>query len=52
MSAKTSYDASVPLLNNLGYSVSPIDYAMIISSIVFLMNCTRPDIIYVVSRLS
>ncbi|GAA0163184.1 hypothetical protein LIER_19113 [Lithospermum erythrorhizon] len=50
--ARTSYDSSVHLTKNEGESVSQIEYAKIIGSVMFLMNCTRPDIAYVVSRLS
>ncbi|XP_074314859.1 secreted RxLR effector protein 161-like [Silene latifolia] len=35
-----------------GNSVSQEEYAKIIGSVMFLMNCTRPDIAYTVSRLS
>ncbi|XP_074267011.1 uncharacterized protein LOC141590312 [Silene latifolia] len=50
--ARTPYDASVSLCKNLGDSVSQEEYAKIIGSVMFLMNCTRPDIAYAVSRLS
>jgi hypothetical protein len=52
MPAKTPYDSSVPLKKNTGNSVSQLEYAKIIGSLMFLMNCTRPDIAYAVSRLS
>ncbi|XP_074317943.1 secreted RxLR effector protein 161-like [Silene latifolia] len=50
--ARTPYDASISLCKNLGDSVSQEEYARIIGSVMFLMNCTRPDIAYAVSRLS
>ena len=50
--AKTPYDPNVHLVKNLRDSVSQIEYAKIIGSVMFLMNCTRPDIAYAVSRLS
>ncbi|XP_074289293.1 secreted RxLR effector protein 161-like [Silene latifolia] len=50
--ARTPYDASISLCKNLGDSVSQEEYAKIIGSVMFLMNCTRPDIAYAVSRLS
>ena len=49
---RTPYDASMQLKKNSGPSVSQNEYAKIIGSLMFLMNYTRPDIAYVVSRLS
>ncbi|KAL0438737.1 UNVERIFIED_CONTAM: Retrovirus-related Pol polyprotein from transposon TNT 1-94 [Sesamum latifolium] len=49
---RTPYDPSVCLKKNKGDSVSQADYAKIIESVMFLMNYTRPDIAYGVSRLS
>ena len=48
----TPYDPKIPLLKNKGNSVSQEQYARIIGSVMFLMNYTRPDIAYAVSRLS
>ncbi|GAA0173483.1 hypothetical protein LIER_27089 [Lithospermum erythrorhizon] len=50
--ARTPYDSSIDLTKNVSESVSQIEYAKIIGSEMFLMNCTRPDIAYAVSRLS
>ncbi|XP_074301242.1 secreted RxLR effector protein 161-like [Silene latifolia] len=50
--ARTPYDASISLCKNLGDSVSQEEYAKIRGSVMFLMNCTRPDIAYAISRLS
>lgn len=50
--ARTPYDASMSLKKNKGESVSQSEYAKIIGSVMFLMNYTRPDIAYAVSRLS
>jgi hypothetical protein len=50
--ARTPYDPSMPLCKNMGKSVSQEEYAKILGSVMFLMNCTRPDIAYAVSRLS
>lgn len=50
--ASTSYDPSSQLKKNREYSVAQIEYAQIIGSLMYLMNHTRPDIAYVVSRLS
>lgn len=49
---KTPYDPSRHLNKNKGSIVSQAEYAKIIGSVMFLMNCTRSDIAYVVSRLS
>ncbi|KAL0463607.1 UNVERIFIED_CONTAM: Retrovirus-related Pol polyprotein from transposon TNT 1-94 [Sesamum latifolium] len=49
---RTPYDPSICLKKNKGDSVSQADYAKIIGSVMFLMNYTRPDISYAVSRLS
>ncbi|RVX14319.1 Retrovirus-related Pol polyprotein from transposon TNT 1-94 [Vitis vinifera] len=40
------------LKKNREHSVAQIEYAQIIGSLMYLMNCTRPDIAYVVGRLS
>ena len=45
-------DPSIHLKNNNGSLISQFEYAKIIGSVMFLMNCTRPDIAYAVSRLS
>ncbi|XP_074287948.1 secreted RxLR effector protein 161-like [Silene latifolia] len=49
---KTPYDPSIHLKKNEGISVNQEEYAKIIGSVMFLMNYTRPDIVYTVSRLS
>ncbi|KAL4037745.1 hypothetical protein IC575_001345 [Cucumis melo] len=49
---RTPFDASKHLKKNKGDSVSQPEYAKIIGSVMYLMNYTRPDIAYVVSRLS
>ncbi|TYJ98195.1 ty1-copia retrotransposon protein [Cucumis melo var. makuwa] len=46
------YDASKHLKKNKGDNVSEPEYAKIIGSVMYLMNYTRPDIAYAVSRLS
>lgn len=48
----TPYDPSIHLTKNLGESVSQSEYAKVIGSLMYLMNSTRPDIAYAVSRLS
>ncbi|KAL0546603.1 hypothetical protein IC582_016515 [Cucumis melo] len=49
---RTPFDASKHLKKNKGDSVSQPEYAKIICSVMYLMNYTRPDIAYAVSRLS
>ncbi|CAL9233327.1 unnamed protein product [Arabidopsis halleri] len=51
-SAKSPYDSSLHLCQNRGESVNQSEYAKVIGSVMYLMNCTRPDIAYAVSRLS
>ena len=47
------FDSKVHLIKNRGNSVSQDKYAQMISStLMFLTNCTRPNIAYVVGRLS
>ena len=49
---RTPFDPSIHLKKNRGSSVSQVEYAKIIGSMMFLMNYTCPDIAYAVSRLS
>ena len=49
---RTPYDSSMQLMKNCGESISQNEYAKVIGSLMFLMNCTPPDIAYAVSRLS
>ena len=48
----TPYDANSKLKKNNGEPVAQSKYAQIIGSLMHLMNFTRPDIAYVVCRLS
>ena len=48
----TPYDPSSQLKKNREHSVAQIEYPQIIGSLMYLMNCTRPDIAYAVGRLS
>jgi len=48
----TPYDGNIHLRKNKDQSVSQSEYAQIIGSLMHLMNYTRPDIAYVVGRLS
>ena len=49
---RTPYDPSFHLKKNNGAPIHQAEYARIIGSVMFLMNYTRPDIAYLVSRLS
>ena len=48
----TPYDPSIHLKKNKGSSISQTEYAKIIETVMFLMNYTRLDIAFVVSRWS
>ena len=48
----TPHDLSSQLKKNKEHSIAQIEYAQIIRSLMYLMNCTRPDIAYAVGRLS
>ena len=48
----TSYDPNSQMKKNREHSVAQIEYAQIIGSLMYLMNCTKPDIVYAVGRLS
>jgi len=49
---RTPFDHSIHLTKNRGYSMSQLEYAKIIGSVIFLMNYTRPNTAYAISRLS
>ena len=42
----------VHLHKNTGSEIRQLEYSQIIGSLMYLMNCTRPDIAYAVSKLS
>ena len=46
------YNSKVRLVKNRGDSVSQDKYAKIIGSLMFLTNCTHPNIVYDVGRMS
>ena len=45
-------DVNLFLSKNVQENISQLEYAQIIGSLMYLMNCTRPDIAYAVSKLS
>ena len=51
-SISTPYDAYSRLKKNKEASVSLNEYAQVIGSLMYLVNCTHPDIIYAVRKLS
>ena len=50
--ARTPVDVNLYLSKNKGDAVSQLKYSQIIGSLMYLMNCTRPDIAYAISKLS
>ena len=50
--AVTPFDANCKLKKNTGDAVSQLQYSQVIGSLMYLMNATRPNIAYSVSRLS
>ena len=49
---RTLVDVNLHLSKNNGKCLSQQEYAQAIGSLMYVMNCTRPDIAYVVSKLS
>ena len=49
---RTSVDMNLHLSKNKGESVSQLEYSRIIGSQMYLTSCTRPDLAYVVHKLS
>ncbi|XP_022877047.1 uncharacterized protein LOC111395297 [Olea europaea var. sylvestris] len=52
MYMKTSMNVSMHLVSDTGDSKSQLEYSRIIGSLMYVMNCTRPDIAYSISRLN
>ena len=50
--AKTPIDVNLHLAKNKGESQSQLDYASVLGSLMYVMNCTRPDIACAISKLS
>lgn len=50
--AKTPIDTSQHLSKNKGKNGSQNEYASVICSLIYLMNCIRTDLAYTVSTLS
>ena len=49
---RTPVDVNLHLTKNKGQDISQLEYSRIIGSLMYIMNCTRPDIAYYVSKLS
>ena len=49
---RTPVDVNLHLSKNTGKCLSQQEYAQAIASLMYVMNCTRPDIAYVVIKLS
>ena len=50
--ARTPVNISLYLSKNTDASISHLEYSQIIGSLMYLMNCTTPDVAYAVSKLS
>nr|GEV83361.1 zinc finger, CCHC-type [Tanacetum cinerariifolium] len=48
----THMDTSEKLIPNNGQAVSQLDYSRVIGCLMYVMTCTRPDITFVVGKLS
>ncbi|KAL0282476.1 UNVERIFIED_CONTAM: Retrovirus-related Pol polyprotein from transposon TNT 1-94, partial [Sesamum angustifolium] len=49
---KTPVDLNIHLAKNKGELECQIEYSRIIGSLMYIINCTRPDIAYAVNKLS
>ena len=50
--ANTPFDPSIKLVKNVGRTVAQLEYSSVIGSLMYATQCTRPDIAFVVSKLS
>ncbi|PHT38595.1 hypothetical protein CQW23_22168 [Capsicum baccatum] len=50
--AKTLLDVSFALQKNEGESDSQLEYARVLGCLMYIMNCTQPDIVCAISKLS
>ncbi|PHU21708.1 hypothetical protein BC332_06815 [Capsicum chinense] len=50
--SKTPLDVNFALRKNEGESDSQLEYARVLECLIYIMNCTRPDIACVISKLS
>ncbi|CAA0838974.1 Uncharacterized mitochondrial protein AtMg00810, partial [Striga hermonthica] len=50
--SRTPLDLSLNLEANKGQPVALLEYSRIIESLMYLTNCTRPDLAYPVNKLS
>jgi hypothetical protein len=48
----TPFDASMKLYPNISRPVDQLEYARVIDCLMYTMTCTRPDIAYVVGKIS
>ncbi|GJW36689.1 hypothetical protein Tco_0059609, partial [Tanacetum coccineum] len=48
----TPMDTSEKLMPNIGQAVSQLEYSMVIGCLLYAMTCRRPDIAFVVGKLS
>lgn len=49
---KSPVDLGIYLAKNTGEPVSQLEYSRVIGSLMYITNCTRPDIAYIVNKLS
>ena len=45
--ARTPIDVTLLLSKNKAKSVSQVEYSRVIDTLMYLLSCTRPDIVYV-----
>ena len=48
----TPSDSNIKLYPNTSIAVSQLEYAHVIGCLMYVMTCTRPDIAFVVGKLS